>query len=96
MRIAAESSAAVIDWSTDYDHLRYTLTDTPNEIRRAVSRLLDSLRLRFAALDFVITPGGEWVFLEANPNGQWAWLQDATGGPIAAAIADALVKGPRP
>jgi hypothetical protein len=40
-----------------------------------------------------VTPEGEWVFLEVNPNGQWAWLQDETGLPIASAIADALVKG---
>jgi ATP-grasp ribosomal peptide maturase len=96
VRIDADSSAAAIDWRTDYDHLRYSLIDIPNEIRHSVSGLLDMLMLRFAALDFVVTPSGEWVFLETNPNGQWAWLQDATGAPIAAAIADALTKGPRP
>jgi D-alanine-D-alanine ligase-like ATP-grasp enzyme len=47
-------------------------------------------RLRFAALDFIVTPDGEYVFLEANPNGQWAWIEHETGLPIAAAIADAL------
>jgi glutathione synthase/RimK-type ligase-like ATP-grasp enzyme len=30
------------------------------------------------------------VVLEVNPNGRWAWIEDATGLPIAAAIADAL------
>jgi hypothetical protein len=29
-------------------------------------------------------------FLEANPNGQGAWIENETGLPIAAAIADAL------
>jgi hypothetical protein len=28
--------------------------------------------------------------LEVNANGQWAWIQDETGLPIAAALADAL------
>lgn len=32
--------------------------------------------------------------LEVNPNGQFAWLQDITGVPVAATIADALTKGP--
>jgi hypothetical protein len=27
-----------------------------------------------------------------NPNGQWAWIEDKTGLPIAASIADALTK----
>lgn len=96
VRIDAESPAAAIDWRTDYDHVRYSVVEVPAEVRHCVSGLLDMLMLRFAALDFVVTPSGEWVFLETNPNGQWAWLQDATGAPIAAAIADALTKGPRP
>jgi len=33
---------------------------------------------------------GDWVFLEINPNGQWAWIENETGLPIASAIADAL------
>lgn len=46
--------------------------------------------LRFAAIDMIVTPEGDHVFLEANPNGQWAWIEDETGLPIAAAMADAL------
>jgi D-alanine-D-alanine ligase-like ATP-grasp enzyme len=50
---------------------------------------------RFAALDFIVTPEDQWTFLEANPNGQWAWIEDATGQPIAEAIAAALSKDAR-
>jgi ATP-grasp ribosomal peptide maturase len=96
VRIDAQSPAAAVDWRTDYDHLTYSIVDVPDEVRHAVAGLLDMLMLRFAALDFVVTSGEQWVFLEVNPNGQWAWLQDATGAPIAAAIANALTKGPRP
>ncbi|MGQ0778725.1 MAG: hypothetical protein ACT4NY_30645 [Pseudonocardiales bacterium] len=28
----------------------------------------------YGALDFIVTPSGEWIFLELNPNGQWAWI----------------------
>ena len=38
------------------------------------------------------TPSGEHVFLECNPNGQWLWIELATGMPISAAIADELTK----
>lgn len=44
----------------------------------------------FGAFDFAVTSDGEWVFLEVNPNGQWAFVEQVTGLPIAAAIADAL------
>ena len=47
------------------------------------------LGLRFGAFDFLVCPDG-WVFLEVNPNGQWAWIETATGLPIASTIADAL------
>jgi hypothetical protein len=85
----------MVDWRTDYAHLRYSEISVPSTVRDGVLTLLEMLMLRFAALDFVVTPDNEWVFLESNPNGQWAWLQDATGLPITAAIADALTKGPR-
>jgi ATP-grasp ribosomal peptide maturase len=95
VRIDADSQAAMVDWRTDYAHLRYCEIAVPDTVHDGVLNLLEILMLRFAALDFVVTPEGEWVFLEANPNGQWAWLQDATDLPIAAAIADALTKGPQ-
>jgi len=89
-RIDAHSPAGEIDWRSDYTKLTYTPLDIPRPVRRGVTLLLRMLRLRFGALDFIVTPDGRWVFLEANPNGQWAWIEEATGAPIAAAIADAL------
>lgn len=54
--------------------------------------LMSTPGLRFGALDFLLTPEVAWVFLEVNPNGQWAFIEQATGLPIAAAIADALTR----
>lgn len=93
VRIDGCSAAARTDWRSDYDSLRYSLAELPANIRDSARALLRRLGLRFGAFDFVVTPEGDWVFLEVNPNGQWAWLQDETGLPIASAIADALVKG---
>ncbi|MBN1173026.1 MAG: ATP-grasp ribosomal peptide maturase [Micromonosporaceae bacterium] len=95
-RIDGHSPAATIDWRADYDHLSYaTLADTdiPVSVRSGIPAFLDRFRLRFGVFDFVVTSDGTWWFLEVNPNGQWAWIQDATGQPIAAAIADALQQG---
>lgn len=91
-RIDAESQAARTDWRSDYESLSYRPVETPHDVRRAVSLLMADLHLTYAALDFVVTPDGRWVFLELNPNGQWGWIQLATGLPIAAAIADQLGK----
>ncbi|GCD45376.1 ATP-grasp ribosomal peptide maturase [Streptomyces paromomycinus] len=88
--IHAGSPQAHEDWRSDYPSLTYKPTRTPDRIAHAVRRLTSSLGLRFAACDFVVSPDGEWTFLEANPCGQWDWIAHATGLPIAEAIADEL------
>lgn len=88
--IHGSSPAARVDWRSDYASLSYAATDAPEQIRHGVSALMGTLGLRFAALDFLVTPEGKWVFLEINPNGQWAWIQEESGLPITGAIADAL------
>lgn len=89
-RIDASSRSGRQDWRADYRHLRHRVDRLPDCVADSVRRFMALRRLRFAALDFIVTPDGEHVFLEANPNGQWAWIEDETGLPIAAAIADAL------
>ncbi len=89
-RIDAHGLRARTDWRSDYRNLSYRAVQAPEHVTRAVHRLVSGLRLTYAALDFVVTPDGRWVFLELNPNGQWGWLQLATGQPIAAAIAHHL------
>ncbi|MEU3186917.1 ATP-grasp ribosomal peptide maturase [Streptomyces sp. NPDC006923] len=88
--IHAGSGKAHVDWRSDYRSLTYRATETPPDIEAAVRRLMARLRLRFGALDFIVSPSGEWTFLEVNPCGQWDWIQHATGLPIAQAIADEL------
>jgi hypothetical protein len=41
-------------------------------------------------MDFIVSPEGAWTFLEANPCGQWDWIEHATELPITQAIADEL------
>ncbi|MGH4017251.1 MAG: ATP-grasp ribosomal peptide maturase [Pseudonocardiaceae bacterium] len=89
-RIDGNSPAAQADWRSDYDALSYQVVETPEHVEIGVGALLDKLGLRFGALDFVVAPDGEWWFLECNPNGQWAWIEDETGMPISATLADAL------
>jgi hypothetical protein len=54
--------------------------------QRACVRLVEHLGLAFAAIDFIVTPDEQLVFLELNPNGQWFWIEDLTGLPIADAV----------
>lgn len=88
-RIDSSSERGRVDWRADYDSLTYTQIPTPDHVKTAVVKLISALNLRFGALDFIVTPTGEWVFLEINPNGQCAWINSLTPM-IASAIADAL------
>lgn len=83
-----------VDWRQGYDHgLRYEPFDLPDDISEKCIKFLEKMRLNFGAFDFIVTPSGEYVFLECNPNGQWLWIEMETGLKISEAIADALETG---
>jgi ATP-grasp ribosomal peptide maturase len=84
-------SCAQVDWHRDYDSHVYEIIDTPEEIRSAVLAYMNITGLAFGAFDFVVTPDDEWVVLECNPEGQWGWIEENTGLPIADAIAKYLL-----
>lgn len=88
--IHAGSGAAHADWRSDYASLTYKATTAPHDVTQGVRRYMRRLNLRFAAMDFIASPDGAWTFLEANPCGQWDWIEHATELPIAQAIADEL------
>ncbi|THA71749.1 ATP-grasp ribosomal peptide maturase [Streptomyces sp. A0958] len=83
----------VVDWRAEYQNLTYEPITCPTGMRGALLRFLAAFGLHFGAFDFAETGDGAWWFLECNPNGQWAWLEDAAGLPITNAIADLLENG---
>lgn len=91
--VHTDSGPAPLDWRRDYANLTYTPIDVPDGVADGVQGLMHTLDLRFGALDFVVTTSGRWWFLEVNPNGQWGWIEDATGLLITEAIADELLGG---
>src|SRR5438067_761830 len=62
----------------------------PEDVEAAILRLMDSFGINFASLDMILTPEGECVFLELNPNGQWLWLEEELGFPLVESMADLL------
>lgn len=80
---------------TDWRHssvvqLEHEVFHLPEQIEERCRELVKRLGLRFGAIDLVLDKFGEFWFLECNPNGQWAWIENRTGLPIAAAIVDAM------
>lgn len=60
------------------------------EIADACRRVTKGLGLRFAAIDLIRSDDGSVIFLEANPNGEWMWIERLCGYPIRDAILKAL------
>ena len=76
------------DWrGGDCQHEPFSL---PEQVEASIHRLMDSFGINFASLDMIVTPEGEFVFLELNPNGQWLWLEHELGLPLVASMADLL------
>jgi hypothetical protein len=84
------------DWRRDADgSLTQRVHRLPPDIADKCRGLVQALGLTFGAIDLVYTPAGDYVFLEINPNGQYGWVEDVTGLPISATIADALASADR-
>lgn len=80
------------DWRHyDCDRAGYAAHTLPDAVAERSARLVAAYGLRFGAIDLILTPSGDYVFLELNPNGQWSFAQELTGLPIADAIADELL-----
>ena len=83
-----------IDWRQGDDKgLKYSPYTLPDNISQKCLQFLRLMKLNFGAFDFIVTPSGEYVFLECNPNGQWLWIELETGLKISEAVAEALETG---
>jgi len=92
---ASTIAHARVDWrrleATDGVHWRRA--SLPDVERRRCLRLLSRLGLVSGALDFIVTPRGQHVFLEVNPAGEWGWLEKELGFDISGAFARTLTSG---
>jgi glutathione synthase/RimK-type ligase-like ATP-grasp enzyme len=80
-----------IDWRQSQELPPHHLCEIPGALRAAILDLMRLLGLAYGAIDFILTPEGEYVFLEINPNGQWLWVEEMLGLGISDAVATWLV-----
>jgi glutathione synthase/RimK-type ligase-like ATP-grasp enzyme len=71
--------------------LRHQIITLPTSLAESCMELTSKLNLKFGAIDLVCDQEDNYWFLEINPNGQWAWIENQTKLPIASAIVDELV-----
>lgn len=83
---AVESDA--VDYR--YAPARLAPASLPPDVERRCVELTARLGLVLAGIDLVVTPGGDWYCLEANPNPGFSYYDACTDGAVGRALADAL------
>jgi glutathione synthase/RimK-type ligase-like ATP-grasp enzyme len=64
--------------------------ELPASVERRLRVLMDRMHLVYGAIDLRRTPDGAFVFLEINPSGEFLFIEELTGQPIAAGVAQFL------
>ncbi|NQV15000.1 hypothetical protein HQ531_06025 [bacterium] len=87
-----ESDRAKIDWR-NYDiantpHYTHIL---PPEIMNYCIELTKSFGLEYSAIDLIVKPNNDYVFLELNPQGLWLWIEKLTTINVTNALAQLLI-----
>ena len=81
------------DWRRGSDpELPHERHELPGDVHNACVALTAGFGLRFGAIDLVRDAEGSYWFLEINPNGQWAWIEQRTGAPLTSRLVDELTK----
>lgn len=86
-------TAEGLDWrAVPEQEQRYEAVGISQPLAVKVGKLMSRLGLEYAALDFSVDRSGTWWFLEANPFGQFGFVQATTGMAISRAITDHLTQ----
>jgi glutathione synthase/RimK-type ligase-like ATP-grasp enzyme len=82
------------DWRRyDVENTPHVCHQLPEPVAASLLRLVDRMGLVFGSADMIVTPAGEHVFLEINPNGQFDFVVRLTGMPVYEHLAAMLAEG---
>lgn len=87
------SDVTETDWRRGEIVLPHSRIKLPGDILGKCLKMMQCLNLNYGAIDLIEDKNGEYVFLEINPNGQWAWIEKQTGYDISGEIARHLAYG---
>ena len=66
--------------------------EVPQDLHRKIRTVLDRLDLEMGIFDLKITPQGEYVWFEVNPQGQFLFLEPLTKTPYTKIFAEYLIE----
>ena len=91
--LSQQSEFGRVDWRQSYDDLQMEEFELPESIYRSCLEVMERLDIVFGCFDFIVTPEGEYIFLEVNQMGQWLFVEMLTGMPILDTFSRYLLDG---
>ena len=93
VKIDSQSNTeAIVDWrKANFNDLDYEVISLPDIISKSILKFMNIMKLNFGIIDMIVTPAGEYYFLELNPNGNWTWLESHINESISSRIAQWLI-----
>jgi hypothetical protein len=88
--ITGPEGGYALDYRMEMDAARFEPAELPAETEAGLRALMERLGLVYGAIDLRRTPDGEHVFLEVNPAGEWRFVEEKSGQPLTAAMAELL------
>ena len=86
-------SSAIVDWRRSKNpNLKHYKHELPRSIKLKCLQLMTNLGLNYGAINLILGKNNDYFFLEINPNGQYAWIEDTLKYPISRTIAKWLIK----
>ncbi|MDE0365580.1 MAG: hypothetical protein OXP09_08395 [Gammaproteobacteria bacterium] len=83
----------LLDWRNPDLVIDYTKSKLDTKTTTRCRKLMAELGLVYGAFDFIRKTSGELVFLEINPTGEWAWLEEKLNFPMREAFIDVFYGG---
>jgi glutathione synthase/RimK-type ligase-like ATP-grasp enzyme len=90
--IHSQQTEYMVDFRMDIANARIEPVTLPDDVSAKLAALMARLGLVYGAIDMRRTPGDHYVFLEINPAGQWLFIEQQTGQPIARTLARRLAE----
>ncbi len=65
------------DWRVNNcSNVNYSSIKIPDFIIQRCKNMLKQLDINFSSIDLIFGTDGDYYFLDLNPNGQWAWIDE--------------------
>lgn len=84
---------ARLDWRREGLELldQWEPYELPGDVKQKLLRLMDVYQVNYGAIDIIVTPEGEYYFLEINSAGEYFWLDRLVDNEISGHIAKVLL-----